>query len=237
MKKKKTIIIFIIIAIIIAFITTKLISDFTKETKIKDEIKEISKVFKVVNIDDDEVNEILNRRIIKSGPYKDVEDSIKKYYQNVYSNLKNLTFLLDDDNFSIYLSGDNLKEDKPNFTKSKDNLLNTKAQIDEYYNLLTDELDNKQTKIEYILDKDVSPYYQEFYLELTSLAISNDFNNELSEAYENTITKIDIYNEALDFLITNKGHWSIKDDVIIFDDTVLYEEYINITKKLEVSES
>lgn len=237
MKKKKTIIIFIIIAIIIAFITTKLISDFTKETKIKDEIKEISKVFKVVNIDDDEVNEILNRRIIKSGPYKDVEDSIKKYYQNVYSNLKNLTFLLDDDNFSIYLSGDNLKEDKPNFTKSKDNLLNTKAQIDEYYNLLTDELDNKQTKIEYILDKDVSPYYQEFYLELTSLAISSDFNNELSEAYENTITKIDIYNEALDFLITNKGHWSIKDDVIIFDDTVLYEEYINITKKLEVSES
>ena len=60
---------------------------------------------------------------------------------------------------------------------------------------------------------------------------------ELDKTYQDTLSKIDIYNEALDFLIANKGHWSIKNNVIIFDDNLLYEGYLKITDKLEVSEN
>lgn len=230
--KKKTIIIFILIVIAVLGIVTKLVLDLNKETKIRNEIKEISKVFDIANIDDDQVNEILSRRIVKKGHYADVEDSIKTYYTNLYSDLKNLTFLLDDDNFSSYLTEKNLNDDKPTFIKSKDNLQNSKAQIEEYYTKLTNELTDKTTKLSYAAKKNLSTYYRDFYLELTTLAIADDFQSEIETAYKQTNAKIDVYNEALDFLIANKGHWEVKNEVIIFDETTLYEEYLVITDKL-----
>lgn len=230
--KKKTIIIFTLIVIAVLGIVTKLALDLNKETKIRNEIKEISKVFDIANIDDDQVNEILSRRIVKKGHYADVEDSIKTYYINLYSDLKNLTFLLDDDNFSSYLTEKNLNDDKPTFIKSKDNLQNSKAQIEEYYTKLTNELTDKTTKLSYAAKKNLSTYYRDFYLELTTLAIADDFQTEIETAYKQANTKIDVYNEALDFLIANKGHWEVKNEVIIFDETTLYEEYLVITDKL-----
>lgn len=232
MKNKKTVIICIFIIIAVLGISIKLALDLSKEAKIRNEIKEISKVLNLANIDDDQVNEILSRRIIKKGHYADVEDSIKNYYTNLYSDIKNLTFLLDDDNFSSYLTEKNLNDDKPTFIKSKDNLQNSQAQIEEYYTKLTNELTNKNEKLSYVAEKNLSTYYRDFYLELTTLAIPEDFQTQVDNAYEQTLEKIEIYNEALDFLIANKGHWTVKNEVILFDETTLYEEYIVITEKL-----
>lgn len=236
-KKILTIIIISLIVIAVAAITIKLVSDLNKETTLKNEVKEISKFMNINQNENDEINEILTRREITKGKYKNIENDIKQYYQVIYSDLQNFSFLIDNDNFNIYLSSENLNEDKPSFIKSKDNLQNTKAQIDEYYNKLIKELNDESIKLSFITEARLDSYYRNFYLELTSLAISDNLKKELDTAYEEVLSKIEIYNEALDFLVANKGHWAIKNNVIIFDDTILYEGYLEITNKLEVSEN
>ncbi len=236
-KKILTIIIISLIVIAVAAITIKLVGDLNKETTLKNEVKEISKFMNINQNENDEINEILTRREITKGKYKNIENDIKQYYQVIYSDLQNFSFLIDNDNFNIYLSSENLNEDKPSFIKSKDNLQNTKAQIDEYYNKLIKELNDESIKLSFITEARLDSYYRNFYLELTSLAISDNLKKELDTAYEEVLSKIEIYNEALDFLVANKGHWAIKNNVIIFDDTILYEGYLEITNKLEVSEN
>lgn len=237
MNKKHYIISFVIILTIIGLtITTKVVYDLNKETKIRNEIKEINSAFKTANLDDNHINEILNHRIIKKGHYKEVEDSIKLYYKDVYSDLKNLTFLLDDDNFTNYLTGKNLKEDSPSFIKSKDNLQNSKAQIGEYYQKLTNELTDDNIKLSYTTKYNFDTYYRNLYLELTKIVLDDNFKTNIDNQYNNTINKISTFDEALNFLIANRGHWAIKKEVIMFDETTLYEEYIKITDKLNKKE-
>ncbi len=233
MKKKQLIIISIIILVIVGvFISFKLFLDFNNETKIKNEINEIKRVAEANN---DDIHEILDRRVVKSGPYSEVEVGIKLYYKNLYSSLDNLNFLLDDDNFSNYLSSKNLNDDKPSFIKSKNNLKNSKAQIEEYYSKFTDELTNDSIKLNIISDKELKNYYLNFYLDLTKIGIADNVNETIEKAYKSTLEKIDIYNETFDFLAANKGHWEIQNEAIAFDDPVIYDEYINITNKLNSS--
>lgn len=236
-KKILTIIITSLIIIAIAIIAIKLVSDLNKETTIKNEVKEINKYINLNQNANDKINEVLTRRQITKGKYKNIENDIKEYYQALYSDIQNYTFLIASDTFASYLSSDNLNEDKPSFIKSKDNLQNTKAQIEEYYNKLKDYLNSEATKLNYITNQKLDTYYRNFYLELTEMVNKEELLKELDKTYQDTLSKINIYNEALDFLIANKGHWSIKNNVIIFDDNLLYEGYLKITDKLEVSEN
>ena len=123
-KKILTIIIISLIVIAVAAITIKLVGDLNKETTLKNEVKEISKFMNINQNENDEINEILTRREITKGKYKNIENDIKQYYQVIYSDLQNFSFLIDNDNFNIYLSSENLNEDKPSFIKSKHIVLN-----------------------------------------------------------------------------------------------------------------
>ncbi len=231
MSKKYIVITIIVLMLIIgSSITFKIALDFNKETKIKNEISEITKYLEIN--EDNNLAVILDRRIITKGPYSEVEKSIKLYYKNLYSSLDNLNFLLDEDNFTNYLSSKNLNEDKPSFIKSKNNLQNSKAQMEENYNRFIDTLTNNSTKITFLTDKDLKRYYRDFYLELTSFSVKDEFSEKIESSYKETLNKIEIYNEIFDFLAANKGHWEIQNDAIVFDDTIIYEEYVNITEKI-----
>lgn len=237
MKKKYLIIAIIILAIaLIIGISLKIGTDFSKETKIKNEVKLIVEYLDKGLYNDETLTKILNREVVETGDYSFVEKSIKSYYKDLQADLSNFDFLISEDNFSNYLSGSNLKEDRPSFIKSKDNLHNTKSQITEVFIELDNQLNDKSLKMTYIADKDVKSYYKEFYLSLIDEYLDEDFYNNIKTSKENTLSKIDTYNEALDFLIANKGHWDIDKEVIIFDDNIYYEEYLSITNKLtEVS--
>ena len=221
-----------IIAIISLTIILKIIFDYQKEAKIRNEIKIINNILTSENIEENAINKILDRTIIEKGEYKLVEKSIKLYYKDLYSSLSNLYFLLDEDNFSNYLSIINLKEDKPTFIKSKNNLQDSKNQIIEQYNDFYTRLTDESIKLSYIVDKNLSNYNRKFYLEIIEEINKKDFKNNITQKKNNIINKIPIYNEALDFLIVNKGHWEIRNNNIIFDTTQLYEEYSEITKKI-----
>lgn len=233
LKKKYLIIAIIILAIaLIIGISLKIGTDFSKETKIKNEVKLIVEYLEKGQYNDETLTKILNREVVESGEYNIVEKSVKSYYKDLQADLSNFDFLISEDNFSNYLSGTNLKEDRPSFIKSKDNLHNTKSQITEVFTELDNQLNDQNLKAQYIADKDIKSYYKEFYLSLIDEYLNEDFSNNINISKENTLSKIATYNEALDFLIANKGHWNIDKEVIIFDDNIYYEEYLNITNKL-----
>lgn len=234
MKKKYVMIVLVILLAIVSIITViKVATDLNKETKIKNEVQEIINILESDVIDKTELMEILDRRVIKKGDYVEVENSIKLYYKDLYDDISNLTFLINEDNYSNYLTSTNLKEDQPNFIKSKDNLQNTEAQINEVYTELTNQLTDKSTIMLYIIDKEVKTYYKDFYYTLVKDYITENWQEDLSSKKNNTLTIIKTYNEALDFLVANKSHWKISNDLITFDDTILYEEYLLITDKLK----
>lgn len=233
MNKKKIIIgVITILVLIIIGVALKISFDFKKEATIRSEVKEITKVFVPTNIDNEDANAVLERRVITKGEYSKVEDSLKLYYKDLYSNLKNLTFLLDEENEYNYLSVDNLKPDSESLIKSKDTINNTKAQIEEYYNIFINSLTVEDTKLSYVTNKDLSNYYIKFYLELTNEVNDEELKENLLAKYNKINTRLDIYNEALTFLETNVKHWEIKKDNISFDSTEIYDEYIEITSKL-----
>lgn len=234
MKRKYIIIISIISLVLLATITFgKIGLDFYKETKIKEEIKEIMKYINTSNYTDQKLNEILERSVVKKGDYNEVETSIKNYYKDLANDLSNLQFLLSEDNFVNYLSADNLKEDQPNFIKSKANLVNSASQIEEVYQNINTRTTDINTKRYYIADKQVKTYYKDFYLSLIEDNITEEFTKRIKSEKNNGIEKTKTYNQVLDFLIANEGHWNLNQDIIVFDETTLYEEYLNITKSLK----
>lgn len=234
MKKKYKLIAIIIVAfVIISTISIKIGTDFYQERKLKTEIKEIIKYFEKESYNNEELNKILNRTIIKKGNYNKVEISVKNYYKDLQADLSNLDFLLSKDNFSFYLSENNLLEDRPSFIKSKDNLSNTESQITEIYQELINQLEDKTTIISYVADKDVNSYYKDFYYSLIKDYITEDFKLNLNNKKEDTLANINTYNKIFDYLIANKGKWSIEKDKIVFKNNLYYEEYNNIVKELK----
>lgn len=234
MKRKYIIIISIISLVLLAAITFgKIGLDFYKETKIKDEIKEIMKYINSSNYSDQKLHEIFERRVVKKGDYNEVETSIKNYYKDLSNDLSNLQFLLSEDNFINYLSSNNLKEDRPNFVKSKNNLENSASQINEVYQNIDIRMNDINTKRYYIADKQVKTYYKDFYLSLIEDNITEEFKKRIKNEKNNGLEKIKTYNQVLDFLIVNEGHWDLNQDTIMFDEPTLYEEYLSITKTLK----
>lgn len=234
MKKSRIILTIIILVLILAsFVLAKVFSDLKKETQIKNEIKEVVRVLGTENIDDDDVNFILERRIFKKGNYYYVEDAIKNYYKDLYNYQKNITFLMDDDNFVTYLSSKNISEDGPTFTKSISNLQTTKSQLTDKYTEFENQIKSEPIQISYIYNKDVDSYYKKLYLEFISEYTPSSLASDIKDKYEETLKKIDLYNEAFAFLTANEAHWRITDDVITFDDTTLYEGYKAITDKID----
>jgi hypothetical protein len=74
-------------------------------------------------------------------------------------------------------------------------------------------------------------------MDLTKEIIEPKLKDNIEKRYKNILKKIDIYNEAFDFLISIKGHWEVRNDVIAFERPEDFEIYKEITSKLETSES
>jgi len=233
MKKSRVIFTIIVIMLILAcFVLAKVFNDLKKETQIKQEIKEVVRVLGTENIDDDDVNAILERRIFNKGNYYIVENSIKNYYKDLYNYQKNITFLMDEDNFVNYLLPKNIQEDGPMFTKSISNLQTNKSQLNDKYNEFNKQLTDEATKISYIFDQDVDSYYKSLFLEFIDEYTPSTLGDDIKDKYDNTLKKIDLYNEAFAFLTANESHWKVIGDVLTFDDTTYYENYKIITDKI-----
>ena len=233
MKKGRVIFTAIVMVLIVAgFIFGKVFNDLKKEKQIKQDIKEIVRAVET-DVTEEEINELLEKRHNKKGNYGEVEDALKKYYKDLYIYLKNIKFLIDEDNFNLYLSSKNIEEDGQAFTKSMNNLKTTKDQLNDKYKEFNNQVNDESTKASYIISSKIDKYYKNLYLEFINENTPTDLINNIEYKYKKTLERIDLYNEVFVFLSTNSEHWQLVDSIITFDDALLYEKYKEITDKLD----
>ena len=231
--KKKTIVLISIIAILLLSIIVKLSTDFYKETKLKEEIKEIVRLINTNPENNEKIDELLNRTVIKKGKYNIVETSLKKYYKELYSDYSNLLFIIDDENFTNYLSETSLRENRPSFINTKNNIENTYNQIDALYTEVENEVKEISIKLPYISEYNLNTYYKELYLSLIDDNLGAEFINNLEKEKNKAKDKLAIYEEAIQYLSTYNNEWSIKNGVIEFKDMSYRTEYETIMNKLK----
>lgn len=231
--KKKTIVLISIIAILLLSIIVKLSTDFYKENKLKEEIKEIVRLINTNPENNEKIDELLNRTVIKKGKYNIVETSLKKYYKELYSDYSNLLFIIDDENFTNYLSETSLRENRPSFINTKNNIENTYNQIDALYTEVENEVKEISIKLPYISEYNLSTYYKELYLSLIDDNLGAEFINNLEKEKNKAKDKLAIYEEAIQYLSTYSNEWSIKNGVIEFKDMSYKTEYETIMNKLK----
>ncbi len=233
MKKKYIIGALIILAVLASSIFfIKVYKDLKKERQIRNEVQIITKD---LNTDTDEneteIYKVLDNRIINKGPYHKVEDAIKTYYKDLYSSYKNLHFIISEE--KNYLSNDNLEDFAKNYSISKDQIINGKAQTEELYLLFKSYIEDENKIKSYIIEKDLDNYYNSFYMDLVNETFTEERINNLDNSYKRYINNLEVYNEALDFLNTKKNKWKINEGIIVFDKVEDYEAYTNITSKLQ----
>lgn len=231
--KKKTIVLISIIAILLLSIIVKLSTDFYKENKLKEEIKEIVRLINTNPENNEKIDELLNRTVIKKGKYNIVETSLKKYYKELYSDYSNLLFIIDDENFTNYLSETSLRENRPSFINTKNNIENTYNQIDALYTEVENEVKEISIKLPYISEYNLSTYYKELYLSLIDDNLGEEFINNLEKEKNKAKDKLAIYEEAIQYLSTYNNEWSIKNGVIEFKNISYRTEYETIMNKLK----
>lgn len=221
----------VLVLTIVGFYLYKLNTELTEEKKINNEFNKIIEYNKKREDNKDKIDEILNQTISENKKYQHVEIAAKKYLQDLYSYIDNVNYLVSSENTN-YLSIENLKKDRPDFTKSKDNINNTKNQLTENINKIVMQLTDENTIISYIKEYKLDKYYINFYKELVSS--SEQDAESIKNKYNYLFERLDTYIEALDFLTENNKYWRIQNgDNLIFEKTELYEEYLNITYKLD----
>jgi len=232
MKKKIFIGIGIIVAIIVAIIAFMVVSDLKQESKLKEEMAYIDELVNKENIDKDEVNKVLERTTTKKD-YQVVEKAYKNYLKDCFDNMLKIADILQDERITKSLTAENYKEDGPNFTQTKEYLLKTKAQLEEYKTKYA-EFFTEEKAMSYINDKGLDSYYTDLYKneiigDIEKEGEDKTVENSINDVIEMLHTSEDVIN----FLSTNRNSWSIEDDNIVFTKDSLANKYDELISRFQ----
>lgn len=231
MKKKIILTIFALLILTIAIITYLVLRDISYERKLKNEISQITELTKDwQNFNKEQFEEKINRTITKKD-YALVEKSAKKYLKDSVNNMLEITNILENENITKILTADNYNNDGPDFTNTKNYLLDTKNKLttglDNYYKYLT-----KDVIISY-LDPSLDKYYKNFYLNELIGDYEKEFNDKtIDTSIKNLLTLLDNSEKIIDFLIENKTSWYVKDGNIVFKTNDLLNTYNTLVDNL-----
>ena len=232
-KSKKHI--FIIIGVVILLLLVPIIYGVVKDLKQEDTLKkELDTLYEVTNkepIDRNEVNKILDRTVTTSSDYKKVEIAYKKYTRDCFSILTDIMDVLEDNRLVEVLTAENYQQDGKDFTETKKYLKETKEKlqrvIKNYNEYFTEE------KAMSYLDKNLDSYYQDFYKdEVVGNLDKTKEDDEVITSINDLITLIDQETDVINFLVTNKDAWTIKDSAISFTTDDLIDAYNNLIGKI-----
>ena len=232
MKKKIFIGIGIIVAIIVAIIAFMVVSDLKQESKLKEEMAYIDELVNKENVDKDEVNKVLERTTTKKD-YQVVEKAYKNYLKDCFDNMLKIADILQDERITKSLTAENYKEDGPNFTQTKEYLLETKSQLEEYKTRYA-EFFTEEKAMSYINDKGLDSYYTDLYKneiigDIEKEGEDKTVENSINDVIEMLHTSEDVIN----FLSTNRNSWSIEDDNIVFTKDSLTNKYDELISRLQ----
>lgn len=231
MKKKILIVLLIIIVIALVGVGYFVFTDMMQEDKLKTELSELNDLVNAENINMDEVNEKLDRRIT-TGDYEKVEDAYKSYLRDNFDNSIQIANILNDEKITTLLTVENYESDGKDFTESKEYITNTRETLEEckakYTEFLTEE-----KAMSYINDKGLDSYYTDLY--------KNEFIGDMSSASQDTtvqdsideiITILNTSEEVLNLLSENQNSWEIDGENISFNSESLSNQYDELVKSL-----
>lgn len=235
-KSKKKIIIFVVIIVVFAFL---LIGGFifyhvNQTIKLTLEVNKMSDM-QIVNEDGTIVEEPIDMEIKTVGSYAVVEKTFKDYMDEIVTSTKELVTTLDKNKVINLVSVDNLKEDGPDFTKSKEEISIMRETMTNYTNKM-ELLATEEELLSRIDDKDIGEYYKELYKQL---AIDEESGvslktaiEELKDSEEELIQGLDDLESILNFLSENQNEWQIEGEQIVFTTENGYQEYSNLINSL-----
>lgn len=234
--KKKIVITIIIVVVVVALAVGGFIFYHGNQTsKLIAEVNKISNI-EITNEDGTLKENPIDMEIKTTGSYAVVEETLKSYMNEIVTETQELIKSFDEDKMMNLVSIDNIKEDGPDFTKSKSEIKNMKETIDIYVSRI-----EEHTKEENILsridDKNVSQYYKELYKQLVideeSGASMKSSVEELKTAQEEAKVVLSNLENVFNFLSENKDGWQIENDQIVFTTQSAYDEYENLLSTLE----
>lgn len=230
--KKILIAIGVVVALVVLLLTVLIIKDIIQEEKLRQELNEIDSLINFDEFDYDKVNERLGKTI-SSGDYLVVEKAAKKYLKDTIDITLNYVNLVSDEKFSNVLTLENYQEDGPDFINTKLYIKNTKEQIEDNKNKILNQFNN-ETVLSYIENKNLDSYYIDFY---KSLALSSETEitknkQEIEQNINVIIDTLNVYDEVINFLISNKNNWTIEGEYIVFSNEEIHEQYNELLLKL-----
>lgn len=228
MKKKIGIIIGIIVIIIVALFAYLVAKDLKQEDILKQEIVNLTN--KNLSTDDFTIE------VKTTGDYAYIEESIKKYYQELSNNVKRVNVLMQNEDLINVLSTTNLEQEDETLSKSFETVTTTKNEMKEILKNMM-ELCTEE-KILSLIDKDkVDSYYYDLYKELMyteeDLKELQETKNEV-ENLSNALDKfLDKVLEMLEFLKVNRTDWFIEEGGLYFKQNSHVETYNRLFQELQ----
>ncbi len=224
-KKSKKWIIWLIIAIIVVVVAVGGFIAFHMGQlgQLTSEMVNLSKIdtsnIENINIDMD---------IKTKGGYAVIEETMKQYINDLYAVVQEGETLIDTKELQKIGSIENIKEDGPDFLKTKAKIEETKEKVKKYVEDLKQKADINNM-ISAIDNKKVGNYYKELYKELIRQNSSNvDLSSaveELENAEELVMKRLDKVGEIINFLSENKASWQIQNDKLLFKDMTKLTQY------------
>lgn len=221
----------IVVAILVGgYIFTK---DIAQKNKLMDELAKMESITSDVNFEKSKLEERTNI-IVTEGKYAIVEKAFKNYISDVYDTAYEVRDLLEDEKMTKLLTPENLKNDGPEFTETKQYLTNTKKQLTE----------KKESMISYLKEDKINSYIEaetkdSYYINLYKELITDDIKtleqegNELNASMDTVMNLLNNVEETIDFLIANKGKWQIQGEQVMFNSNELVQTYNNLISKLQ----
>lgn len=181
----------------------------------------------------------IDMEIKTKGGYAVVEETLKSYLNEAITLAQGADSLYDQEQIENTLSIENIKNDGPDFVKTKENIAQMKQDGEEYIDKFI-ELCNEEKLLSAIDDKQVSDYYKELYKQLAiDEGASEELKNsisELEEAKADLVEVFDYLNKLVEFLSDNKSSWTVEGEQIVFYSQDKLDEYQKLIEEASTIE-
>lgn len=199
-----------------------------------------AEVAKLIEIDAESLESTpIDKEVKTKGGYAVIEETMKEYLSEFYDIVTSGPEVIDLNALENIGSIQNIKEDGPDFIKTKAKIEETKQALTNYVAEVKEKMDIEKF-VNAIDDKDVSTYYKELY---KNLVRGNDIEKnltkiqetlvELEESEKEAIEQMDKVLKMLNFLSENKASWLVQNNQLLFKDMTKLKEYNQMVRDLQ----
>ena len=230
---KKKIALIITLNIILMFLISLLFAptliEGMEKNKLREEVNSISKKLNKENINLEEIDLYLNKKIT-TGKRKKVEVSIEKYLKELVKNSHSILKISKDKKILNALNTKVIETNTNDFTSSKEHLNKKKEELKQSKESLEKLSIEKE---EYIKENTKDKELIDLYNELLSINLNIEKYIKLTDI---TTNNIDITLEAIDYLSSHKDNFKIEENNLIFLKRNSLKEYEKILEKVKKTE-